>query len=390
MRFICKSVSSMFAVVLAIGAIGASSAFASPEWYAGTPVWQQAGGGLSESTATVSKGTVKLTDTVEGVSIEVECEATGGGTAGPGAADTETALTMSKCVVLKIGSCVKLEEVKALHLPWKTELADSGGTIVDVTTEDGKGLPGFKFTCNIPGLGKVADECTAKTLSPTATNVAGGVDTTFAGEKLNCSLGGTGSGKLEGAQLVEATKGGKLEAAATGVFNKLTGPLAVKGTGSNIKIEDTKSGGRGATCQIETEGTIAAAGKGTITHYSASNCKPSPGCSAVRAFLPVNLPWNTELYETAGTIRDRIVSGGSGTPEWQFECDTLEGYRVEKCGLNTSLAAINGAIEGAVILQFDAATNKTGCGFGGAETGQWQGEFTIAHPAGVGAIEVKK
>ena len=43
------------------------------------------------------------------------------------------------------------------------------------------------------------------------TNAAAGVDATFDGEKLTCTVGGTGKGVLAGTQLIEATKGGRLE-----------------------------------------------------------------------------------------------------------------------------------------------------------------------------------
>ena len=39
----------------------------------------------------------------------------------------------------------------------------------------------------------------------------GGVDAAFDGENLKCTVGGTGKGALTGTQLIEATKGGRLE-----------------------------------------------------------------------------------------------------------------------------------------------------------------------------------
>jgi hypothetical protein len=177
--------------------------------------WRQAGVELSKSVGTKSKGAVKLTD--EATSLSVECEATGEGSVGSGSAGEATEWTASKCTLLATGGvCEKGKAVgmTAVHLPWRSELVRLEGLVEgtrDIIASGGKGAPGFDIKCTVGGIYKVADECTATHLETAMTDVTGGVDAAFDGEKLNCSVGGAGKGKLEGTQLVEAISGGKLE-----------------------------------------------------------------------------------------------------------------------------------------------------------------------------------
>ena len=164
--------------------------------------WRQGGASLKESTATTWKGTVKLTDTVGGDAVE--CEEAGAGSAGPGAVDTTTKVTLSKCV-MKAGACEK-PGLEARHLAWNTELIDYDGLTHDLTVSGGSGTPGYALTCN----GFLTDTCEG-TSNTAMENVTNGVDAKFDKEKLFCTYGGAGSGTLEGTQLIEATKGGKLE-----------------------------------------------------------------------------------------------------------------------------------------------------------------------------------
>jgi hypothetical protein len=376
---------------LALSAGLANAALAAPEWYSSaTPQvteWQQGGAALTESVGTTSKGRVKLTEgSKAGLETIVECEVTGEGSVGPGSVDKETSVTVSSCTLVKAGGCEALRWVKAVNLPWHSELVGSGTTRRDVIVAEGKN-PGFTFKCNTE-LGEVSDECGAKTLSANTENTFSGVNATYAGEKLSCSLGGKGAGTLEGTRLIEATKGATLEAnTKTGTFAKITSALTVSATGK--LAEENKEAQMGDTCNVETKGTIEAGGKGTITAYTSSGCEPLRQCSAIRGYLAINLPWKTELYESGGVVRDRIVNGGSGNPEYSFECKTGAGYLTVTCGLNVSPGLTNG-LEGNVLATFGEGLTKTNCkGDTHEGEGLWLGELTIAHPSGVGAIRAQ-
>lgn len=373
--------------ILAVSAFSASAALAAPEWYSTTtPVireWQQGGAALSEATPVKWKGTVWITDS--DVEYTAKCEDSGEGTVGPGAVAHATAWAFSGCKLEKAGYCEKLDTkvVNASALPWSTELTVAGGALYNKTkVEAGSGK--FTVNCNSTAF-KFADACNLPLAAVKVTT--GGVEATFAKEKVNCSIGGSGVGTIEGTQVIEAKKGAALEVFAgdRGTFTKLTSALAVTGSGE-LTMEDT-SRSLGLTCSVETTGTIATAGKGTITQYQVKNCKSSGTAScASSGVLAINLPWNTELYLAEGHIRNRIVSGGSGTPEWQFECAGVPS--AVRCGVNTNPLAVNG-IEGNVLMRFDEAVSKTQCGSEGKEAGKWRGELTITPPAGVGAIQVK-
>ena len=181
------------------------------------PEWRQAGTKLSEPVATKWKGMVKLADTkATGGAVAVECEETGEGTAGPGAVGEVTKVTLSKCVLKESGLCKTSEAPTAevRYLPWHSELdIITGGAVHDVITKIGSKYPGYSFTCENALGGKTTDVCQAESgpLETGMTNTTGGVNATFDGGKLYCSVGGKEAGTLEGTHLIEAIKGGKLE-----------------------------------------------------------------------------------------------------------------------------------------------------------------------------------
>jgi hypothetical protein len=376
--------------ILTVGAFSASAAFAAPEWYSTTmPAvheWQQGGVALSEATPVKWKGTVWISDSY--LEYTAKCEDSGEGTVGPGAAGQATAWTFSGCKLEKTGYCEKFDTkvVNASTLPWGTELVIAGGALYNKTkVEAGSGK--FTVNCNSKAIGKFADPCNVPLTA--LKNTGSGVEATFASEKVNCGVGGSGTGTVTGTQVIEATKGAALEAFAgdRGTFAKLTSALAVKGSGE-LTLEDTAVL-QGLACSVATEGTIAAAGKGTLTSYTVSGCKVvgADRCETPTNFAALHLPWNTELSLVEGRIRNRIISGGSGTPEWQYECANM--LSPVRCAVNTNPLAVNG-IEGNVFVRFDEEASKTECtGSGAKEAGKWRGELIVAHPAGVGAIQVK-
>ncbi len=377
MRFMYRMAPAVFALVLAICAVTASSALAS-EWKVGTPEWQQGGVALSTAAVTTSKGTVKLTD--EGTGVTVECEAAGEGAAGPTAAGEETKWAFSKCVT-QTGNCAK-PELFAFHLPWNTELSISAGTIRDSITSKA-GLPGYKLVCTVSGT-KIEDQCTASTLKMKMKDVASGVEASLeSSPKLNCSVGGSGKGKVEGSQVIQPVKGAKLEVVPAGPAHSFTNPFEVTSTGK-VTVKDTKQG-YGVTCEVETKGTVEALGKGTITSYSMHNCTGS-GCTLTK-IQTIGLPWDTELYPAGGfEIRDRIVSSGTTTPALKFEC---ENGVEDQCQANTS-ARIGNEPGGTVKMEFDSEGSKTYCTAGGTGSGELQGKMIIAHPETVGSLAASR
>lgn len=404
MRSVCRVALAAFAVALALGAIAASSALAAPEWYTSTskptPEWQQAGAKITEAAATKWKGSVTLGDT--GADAEMECTASGEGTAGPGAVDKDTSWTLSSCVApakalngkgeLVANECEKAVKAEIKDLPWHTELFLSR-TIFDAISESGGGEPGFSVTCKADGI-EVTDKCTASRLfgfSTAIANVTGGVESTFDGSSntsMNCTIGGTERGWIGGAQTIEATKGGKLEANATEpTFSKVTKAQEVEGVAyypAYLTIEDKGTKTLGAACEMRMDGTVSTGGKGTITSFG-GGCNPVGSCTKVENAEAIGLPWETELYESGGVIRERIVSSGKGTPAWAFTCTGVER---DECLLNVSPEIISRNAEENVFAVFSETLTKTTCKIGGSEKGVWKGEIEISPTSGT--IKAKK
>lgn len=384
------------ALALAVCAVGAASALAAeaPEWYSAAPEWQQGGAALSKAATTKSKGKVKLID--EKMDAELECESAGEGSVGPGAVDKTTGWALSGCVPTPKAEstqgkevtnlCVKAEASTVVGLPWHTELVYSDGALRDAIVSEGKEKPGFTLKCENALGTKETDTCIAEKLNTTVTGATGGVDSAFDGEKLNCSLGGAEVGKLVSTQLVEAAKGATLE--ATAGFKKLTSSLEVKGTGE-LTVEDTGWAKIGFQCPVEVAGTAGAGGKGAITSYKVTGSCVSNQCTQLVESGPDRLPWDTELYESGGVIRDRILSGGSGEPAWTFVCENSIGNREsDTCSLAVSPALENTGPGGDVAI-FDEQLTKGPCSLGGNEKGVWKGELKLKPSSGSGAIVAK-
>ena len=340
------------------------------------PEWRQGSAKLSASVATKSKGTVKLTDEGHG---EWECEATGEGPAGLGAVGEETKWGASKCTVVS-GSCEasKGAALKAVHLPWRSELLIPGGASYDMITSSGKGAPGYTIECTVGGILKVVDECTATTLKTYMTDVTGGVDAAFDGEKLYCSMGGTGKGTLEGTMLLEATKGGELEVTAPEWRQgsaKLSASVATKSKGT-VKLTDEGHGEW--ECEATGEGPAGLGAVGEETKWGASKCTVVSGsCEASKgaALKAVHLPWRSELLIPGGASYDMITSSGKGAPGYTIEC-TVGGILkvVDECTA-TTLKTYMTDVTGGVDAAFDG--EKLYCSMGGTGKGTLEGTMLI-------------
>jgi hypothetical protein len=377
------------AVACALCAVTAGGALAAPEWYVPkAPEWQQGKAGLAEASATKWKGTITIVDKGWG-NATAECETTGEGSAGPGAVDKETSWTFANCHMVQNGECAKLENVKVLGLPWSTELVYAGDTVHDVIRAEGNSQPGFQMTCAVPFLKGITDRCTAPTLETSTANVAGGVNVALVGGGVKCSTGGNlREGSLSGTQLVEATKGVALEA-NSGAFAKVASSVADTATGT-LTLEDRGFSNAGLRCSVETSGTLEPAGGGTISSYHTTGCVPVGACSKLNGeALPVHLPWHTELYASGAQIRDRIVSGGAGTPEFRFECEIAGVRRVDTCGLNTTAGIFNLSL-GLVEMLFNEESEQVVCSTNSLKKeGVWRGAPRIAPAPSVGAVEAR-
>jgi hypothetical protein len=195
--------------VFAFSAVAAASASAAPEWLV-------AGAKPTSPVAVTSKteGKLKLTD--EGVGVTVECEGTDKGTVGPKSADTVSTVTPKNPCTVTAGTalCGTTANASALHLSWETSLIEPVAGEIRDEVKNSTNNPGWKVEC-LGGL-KTTDECTgdSSTLIHNNTPAAGVVTAEFEAKSAhaNCTVGGTGKGKVEGKIGFRTTTGATLEA----------------------------------------------------------------------------------------------------------------------------------------------------------------------------------
>lgn len=359
--------------------------------------WRQGGSALTEPVAAKSAGTIKLTDEgASGGALKVECGQSTEGSVGAHAADEQSTFSASSCAQVSGTVCEKGHPVTLvpLHLPWRSEVIVGNESTRDVIVESGKGAPGYAIKCTVAGIFEIVDECTG-TLQTAMTNVTGGVDASFDGEKLKCTLGGSGKGLVEGGQLVEATKGAKLEVTDAAPVWALGGTLLGSSESATWKgtVEVTDESGPGGRLAVECEGSgegsIGAWASGEQTKWSASHCTivSAAECETGRTakISPVDLPWRSELAVSAGAVVDVIGSGGKGAPGYAIEC-TVAGIleTVDECTgtLETSMTNVTGGVD-------SAADEKLRCTVGGSGKGLAQGTQLIEAAKG-GKLEVMR
>lgn len=197
-----QSILPTMIAVLTISLIVTALASAAPEFLInGQPITSKKENSITSSSLLLEETSLK---------IDITCEVSGTGTVGPGATDTTSTLTTSKCE--SKSGCSTVNAVTAVNLPWKTELLDVGASeIRDAITSGGSGAPGWLIECTVLGV-KVSDTCTTAEASSKATNLENNVDMTFeeTSELSNCTLGGAKTGLTLGLFL-ESIIGVKLE-----------------------------------------------------------------------------------------------------------------------------------------------------------------------------------
>jgi hypothetical protein len=206
--------------VIAMSALAAGSASAAEELHQWLLIHDLAGGGqvhllLSKPEKVLSEGTVELEDTKAGTGTKVKCSGFNTGTIGPHGLDLVETITLElsgtkkavSCTFVKNGGlCTSAEPTaEAVNLPWHTQLILRGGQVRDLILGHGAGKPGWAVTCtNIIG-GKTTDTCEEEAGNPNSTlieNIPGvGVRGKFneaEGPPAKCSVGGAGTGKVNG------------------------------------------------------------------------------------------------------------------------------------------------------------------------------------------------
>ncbi|HTA14311.1 MAG TPA: hypothetical protein VK781_05580 [Solirubrobacteraceae bacterium] len=221
-----KSMGLTAAAILCAAAFTATAAaaFEGPAWSVGETE-------VSESVAVKSKDvggiTFEDTSTIVG-SVSVQCSITDEGSVRAQGKGEVTTISATACKNVK--QCSGTITAKAVHLPWASQLEEVEGKPRLKISNSGAGAPGWSVECTILGV-KVKDECTGETTTGVE-DVTGGVDLAFDSSSAhgNCSLGGTGTGRVTGVDL-EENPAGKLLRADNNVTGGATKPPKPVGPG---------------------------------------------------------------------------------------------------------------------------------------------------------------
>jgi hypothetical protein len=171
-----KELHMLASVPVAVIVCSAVASASAAEWLVG-------GKSLTSSVKTVGSGEIVLEDMKIGAAIK--CRTGEAGTAGPGAADSITAVTFSGCTAVK--GCSSVDAIATVDLPWATELTSTSRDLIE---QKGAGAPGYLVECLVAGI-LLDDTCERADSFVEVENASGKVDAFFnTGEKAKCSLGG--------------------------------------------------------------------------------------------------------------------------------------------------------------------------------------------------------
>jgi|HubBroStandDraft_4_1064222.scaffolds.fasta_scaffold17194_2 hypothetical protein len=179
-----KSIRSVFLVlvaVFALGAVAASSAFASPEWYvkkSGTyskvkeAVKVKAAFGLEEI----------VTPTLYGPPYNekfgIKCKGTAAGELKSGGISDLTSIRAGSCE--KVDGCAALTgNVETIDIPWQLELYKEGTEIRSKFVSGTNGMAGFRFSCKTNFLGPEEVETLLSTSTHMTNLVSGFAEAAF-------------------------------------------------------------------------------------------------------------------------------------------------------------------------------------------------------------------
>jgi hypothetical protein len=190
------------------------------------------------------------------------------------------------------------------------------------------------------------------------------------------------------------TEGQCVTASSTGAWawQEVKGTEKVIGLGSLV-LRDTKVPIEGTVevlCTGKSEGTVGPGKFDRVTSITEIKCSPGKDCEKVEKAEPRDLPWQTELFETESTVRDKITSGGSGAPGWGLSCTVLGITKEDVCtSESTSVLDRNmltQELTGSrrlVGLAFENA-GKANCTVGGEGSGEELGIVGLEKANGLG------
>jgi len=164
------------------------------------------------------------------------------------------------------------------------------------------------------------------------------------------------------------------------------GTEKVMGSGTlTLADNNTLAGKSEVECSGTTTGTIGPGKYDRVESIHISKCTLKKVCENIETVKILNLPWQTELTEKGGQVRDTIREV-SGEPGLSFTCKTILGTQTDECvteaGKEGSTTVTNETTHGYVLGEF-GQTAKAKCSEGGAGSGEVGGIITtFSEPTG--------
>jgi len=152
-----------------------------------------------------------------------------------------------------------------------------------------------------------------------------------------------------------------------------------------LELEDSEStlGAVRIKCKVSSTGLVEAEGKGTIETATLTECKVVKGTCGSPKAEAIHLPWDTELVEEGGKIRDKIKSSGAGAPGYKVTCTVIIKV-TDTCEAETSTAITNNVEASLVEASFEAKSGKAKCSLSKKESGSVSGTLKIKQANGWG------
>ena len=188
-----------------------------------------------------------------------------------------------------------------------------------------------------------------------------------------CVEGAGGTTKYETSQCNHIGSTNKYEWVTLGGTEKVIASATL-----TLKDTNTPTGTVAVTCSGTDEGAIGPTKYARIETIAVASCTEGEGCGKlVRKAEPVNLPWQTELFETEKALRDLIVSAiGKGPVGWKVTC-TIGGIETaDECTGETDSTLMTDT-KGMVLATFESKSGKPYCTVGGPESGEVLGTNAI-------------
>ncbi len=207
--------------------------------------------------------------------------------------------------------------------------------------------------------------------------------------------GGTGNGKWE--QCAEGSSGTKYStnqcttASGSGKdqWSEVTGTEAAVSKGS-LLLKDTKTiaGVAEVECYTEAEGVVGPKQSDKINAVKVIGCRAVKVCEAGTAKAEaLNLPWQTEAYDTEGKHFDALTGDGSGKPSWKITCKVIKIEKSDTCKLEGAevLELKNESTAGSLLVKGAFQhKRKAECTEGGKEAGESTGSLATLKTSGAG------